>query len=188
MIKDLEHGMAITPPRDERARQEFVGALRAHVLGPMATSMKARFEEKALPRFRREAGRKPQDGAEVHDLMQGDDYFRFYSTVRYNAQEMVFRSVVPSVDRSSLDELNERGRQLRQGEGASANGGPEPSTCRGTWQTSTCTCHPAATTRNTTPTTWPPARSTTTPSMSSPSTRWVATSMTSAGPWPTTCG
>jgi ubiquinone/menaquinone biosynthesis C-methylase UbiE len=119
MIKELEHDMTVKPRRDERSRQEFVGALRSHILGSMATSMKQRYEGHLLPKFARQAGRPPATGTEVHDLMQSDDYFRFYSAVRCNAQEMVFRSVIPTIDRE-LDELNERGRQLRQGEGADA--------------------------------------------------------------------
>lgn len=115
MIKDLQHGMTVTPSRDERSRQEFVGALRAHLLGPMANSMKARFETRVAPAFERQTGRAPATGEEVHDLMQADDYFRFYSSVRYNAQEMVFRSVIPAVERE-LEDLNQRGRALRQDE------------------------------------------------------------------------
>ena len=124
MIKDLQHDMAVRPNRDERSRQEFVGALRAHILGDMATSMKQRYEEHVAPAFRRQHGRDPHDGAEVHDLMQADDYFRFYSAVRYNAQEMVFRSVIPAVERE-LDELNERGRALGETDGSTVAVDPE---------------------------------------------------------------
>ena len=42
--------------------------------------------------------------------MQEERYFRFYSSIRYNAQEMVFRSVIPVVDRN-LEELGARVRQ-----------------------------------------------------------------------------
>ncbi len=113
MIKDLQHGMTIKPTRDEQSRQAFVGSLRAHILGPMAEGMKQHYEERLVPAFRRRTGRDPVDGEEVHDLMQAEDCFRLYSSVRYNAQEMVHNSVIPTVERQ-LDELNERGRQIRK--------------------------------------------------------------------------
>jgi ubiquinone/menaquinone biosynthesis C-methylase UbiE len=109
MLKDLSHDLRVTPTRDERTRQEFVSSLRKHVLADMAASMRANYETRVLPAFERAHGRAPADGDEVHDAMQDQRYFRFYSSIRYNAQEMVFRSVIPVVDRS-LEELNDRVR------------------------------------------------------------------------------
>ena len=109
MIKDLSHGLRVVPSRDERTRQEFVASLRLHILADMAASMRARYEQRVLPRFQQEHGRSPADGDEVHDALQDDRYFQFYSSIRYNAQEMVFRSVIPVVDRN-LEDLNNRAR------------------------------------------------------------------------------
>lgn len=113
MINEHQHQMGINPNRDERSRQEFVSALRLRVLHDMAASMKQRYHEQVEPAFERAHGRKPADGAEVHTAMLGDDYFRYYSSVRRNAQEMTFRSVIPPVDRD-LEALNERGRKIRE--------------------------------------------------------------------------
>jgi ubiquinone/menaquinone biosynthesis C-methylase UbiE len=110
MIKQLGHALRITPTRDEKARQEFVAALRSHVLGDMATYMRRRYHE------RYGAGEpEAQNGTEVHEVMQADSYFRFYSSIRLNAQEMVFRSVVPLVDRE-LDDLNAQAAEIRETE------------------------------------------------------------------------
>jgi SAM-dependent methyltransferase len=76
----------------------------------MAATMRANYEQRVLPAFERAQGRAPKDGDEVHDAMQDERYFRFYSSIRYNAQEMVFRSVIPVVDRN-LEELGARVRQ-----------------------------------------------------------------------------
>ena len=110
MLKDLSHDLRVTPSRDERTRQEFVASLRNHILADMAGSMRAQYEQRVLPAFHRDHGRAPVDGDEVHDAMQEDRYFRFYSSIRYNAQEMVFRSVIPVVDRN-LEDLNARARE-----------------------------------------------------------------------------
>jgi len=107
MIRELAHDLRLDSTKDERSRQGFVSALRAHVLGPMADSMKASYEANQLPRFQADFGRDPQTEREVHDLMQDDVSFRYYSAVRNNAQEMVHRSVMPMIERH-LDALNER--------------------------------------------------------------------------------
>jgi len=109
MIKQHQHALRPEVSKDQGSRQEFVSALRSHVLGHMAENMRARYME------RTENGRAefaPSTGEEVHEAMQSDSYFRFYSAVRVNAQEMVFRSVVPVVD-GQLDSLIERAAELR---------------------------------------------------------------------------
>ncbi len=112
MVKDLQHRLGVTPRRDERARQEFVSSLRAHVLNHMADGMRSRFESRIQPEFERRHGRGPANGEEVHQAIEGDGYFRFYSAIRYNAQEMVFRSVIPVIEREHAD-LKGRAAELR---------------------------------------------------------------------------
>lgn len=111
MIEDLSHDLRVKPTRDERSRQEFVAALRHHVLDDLADGMRRHYEERVRPAFERAHGRPPRDGAEVHEALQDDRWFRFYSSIRYNAQEMVFRSVIPVIDRN-LEALNGRARDI----------------------------------------------------------------------------
>ncbi|MEM8817265.1 MAG: class I SAM-dependent methyltransferase [Pseudomonadota bacterium] len=98
--------------RDEKARKAFVSTLRRHVLTATAERMRSHYDEVAKPAFERANGRSPKDGPEVHKLMKPARDFRFYSAVRSNAQEMVFGSVIPTVERS-LEALAEDGRALR---------------------------------------------------------------------------
>ena len=44
MIEELQHEMGISPNRDERSRQEFISALRSHVMADMAAGMKRAWE------------------------------------------------------------------------------------------------------------------------------------------------
>lgn len=125
MFKDLSHSLAVPPSRDERSRQEFVASLRHHALDDMAGTMRRRYEARVAPGFQREHGRQPGSGEEVHDAMRPDPYFQFYSAVRYNAQEMVFRSVIPTVDRS-LDDLNGRVRERLQDPAATGSLAVDP--------------------------------------------------------------
>ncbi|MFK8051454.1 MAG: methyltransferase domain-containing protein [Woeseiaceae bacterium] len=111
MIRDIPHKMTIDMTRDERARRDFVSSLRGHVLVDMADSMHQQYHEEIAPQHEREHGKKPESGPEVHKLMKEQDYFRFYSSIRYNAQEMVWRSVIPPVDRQ-LEALSSKAKSL----------------------------------------------------------------------------
>jgi ubiquinone/menaquinone biosynthesis C-methylase UbiE len=115
MINTLQHKMALRPSQDEKSRQEFVSSLRGHILVNMASSMQQRYEEVVLPQFDVKNGRAPINGAEVHKEMKSDLYFKFYSSVRYNAQEMVWRSVIPVVSRN-LQEMVVKAAKLRDDE------------------------------------------------------------------------
>jgi ubiquinone/menaquinone biosynthesis C-methylase UbiE len=113
MIQDLLHPLNLSPTRDERSRQEFTSSIRAHILVNMASTMNRRFDEKVKPRFVKNNGREPQNGSEVHKAMKDDLYFKFYSSARVNAQEMVWRSVIPVVERN-LNQLKSQARTLKE--------------------------------------------------------------------------
>ncbi len=113
MIQPPAHDLQPQPTRDERARQEFVSVLRRHVLGRLADRMRRDYDDNVLPAFEREHGRPPADGPEIHRAMKSSRDFRFYSAVRTNAQEMVFASVIPGVERR-IAGLAAQARTLRE--------------------------------------------------------------------------
>jgi ubiquinone/menaquinone biosynthesis C-methylase UbiE len=113
MIHNLSHDLVAPPQRDERTRQEFVASLRSHVLVNMAASMQQHFQDQVEPEFVRREGRAPANGDEVHDAMLHDPYFCFYSAIRYNAQQMVFESVIPLIDRE-LENINDKAASVRE--------------------------------------------------------------------------
>jgi len=99
MPLELNHELKIPLDRDAAARQDFVSQLRGYILNDMAAAMRSSYETSVAPAFEREHGRPPATQDEVHDAMRSNTYFKFYSSVRYNAQEMVWRSVMPGVER-----------------------------------------------------------------------------------------
>lgn len=106
MTRYVTHDLALSPTRDEAAAQDFVSALRAHVLNDMAASMKARFERDVAPGLPEGA-----TGPDVLEAMRPNPYFRFYSAARVKAQEMVWASVRPTIDRQA-DDLAARAARL----------------------------------------------------------------------------
>jgi SAM-dependent methyltransferase len=114
----LSHQLKAAHDRDSLARQDFISSLRGYILNDMATGMQARFEGEIEPAFARQKGRPPQTQDEVHAAMRKDVYFKFYSSVRYNAQEMVWRSVIPGVQ-AALPELTQQIETLSKAGGGS---------------------------------------------------------------------
>ena len=96
---ELKHELKLGKTRDEKARMNFVSGLRAHVLNDLASGMRAVWESQGEPDFRRRTGRAPKDGPEVHNAIKPSEYFRFYSSLRVTAQDMVWQSVFPALDR-----------------------------------------------------------------------------------------
>ena len=86
------------PTHDERARQQFVSSLRKHTIIKQTAELKRRYDEKVEPALR-EAGQAPKSWRDIRDVMAKDHVHRFYSSTRYNVQEMCFMSVQPTVER-----------------------------------------------------------------------------------------
>ncbi len=97
--------------RDEQSRKAFTTSLRAHVLGKQAARMREHFDEAIEPEFERTHGRKPATSSEVRKLMKDQRDFHFFSSIRSCAQEMVFASVIPAVERD-MDSLAEKAIEL----------------------------------------------------------------------------
>jgi SAM-dependent methyltransferase len=115
---ELSHDLKVKHSRDAQSRQDFISSLRGFILNDMAAGMRARFDDEVEPAFERQHGRAPKTQDEVHAAMRRDPYFKFYSSVRYNAQEMVWRSVIPGVQ-ADLPELSSKVDQLSQTGGGS---------------------------------------------------------------------
>lgn len=87
------------PTHDERARQGFVSVLRNHTKRTMRDEMQRRYLEHVQPEFERQHGRVPETGSEVEQCMEPLPYYQFYSSMRYNAQEMMYLSTMEPVER-----------------------------------------------------------------------------------------
>lgn len=87
------------PTHDEHARQRFVAALRKHAIVDLRAQLKSRYEDTVEPRLVA-SGKAPQGWRDIRTAMESDPVYRFYSSTRYNAQEMCYHSVQPTIERS----------------------------------------------------------------------------------------
>jgi len=101
--RQVTHELGIRWTRDESSRQDFVAGMRQYLLSDVARFMRGVYDARVEPEFRREHGRAPTEGPEVHRAIKGETLFKFYSRMRNNAQRMVYRSVIPGIEREALD-------------------------------------------------------------------------------------
>ncbi|RYG26621.1 MAG: hypothetical protein EON93_21315, partial [Burkholderiales bacterium] len=87
---------------DEHARQRFCSTLRRHAIQDFAASLEDHYRTSVEPRLTAE-GAAPQTWRDIDAAMRHEDAYQFYSTLRYNAQEMCFLSVQDPVERSLPD-------------------------------------------------------------------------------------
>ena len=96
-IPDIE-ALAV-PTSDEIGRQRFASALRRHAIQEMAGAVERDFTD----RVKAPAAAKGADFSDwraIERAMEREPSYRFYSSIRYNAQEMCFQSVQPQVERA----------------------------------------------------------------------------------------
>ncbi len=87
------------PTHDESARQGFVAALRAFTGRDMRDKLADHYHTRVLPGVERAGSTAPETGRDIEKLMAPVPYYRFYSAMRYNAQEMMYQSVLDPVER-----------------------------------------------------------------------------------------
>lgn len=87
------------PLHDEAARQEFVVSLRQYSARVTGAGNYQVFKNRVEPAFARQHGRPPATLAEVKSAMTADPYYQFWSATHRNSQEMIWDSVIDTVER-----------------------------------------------------------------------------------------
>jgi ubiquinone/menaquinone biosynthesis C-methylase UbiE len=99
----------IQQTHDEHARTRAVAVLHNHALMNLRFQQRDVLERDAGPAFEKEHGHAPRDGREIAAAMENHPFYRFYSAIRYNAQEMGPLSRIAAVERA-LPEMIAVGR------------------------------------------------------------------------------
>ena len=106
MPQPLKHALYVKGSAEQESKQDFVAGLRGFLLNDMAANMKACFETEIEPNMQA-ANKKLENGEDVHSAIKSKNVFKFYSSMRYNAQEMVWRNALRTIHQSS-EELDSR--------------------------------------------------------------------------------
>lgn len=111
------HDMLPRTRHDERARQDFVTALREALAARIMPGNRIVYEREAAPAYRAAHGHPPRTHREVRRAMQGEPYYRFWSALQRRSQELMWESVIEPTERE-LDALIERFRERAADGGA----------------------------------------------------------------------
>ncbi len=99
MTVELKHPMKPDLTVEDKARGNFVSALRHFILVDLAADMRKVYDDRAAKTYERQYGHAPANGEEAHDAMLNEPSFKIYSAMRVQAQRMVWSAVSPTVER-----------------------------------------------------------------------------------------
>ncbi len=97
------HGVLPKANLDESSRQEFSKSLRQFIQSDLLPGLGSVFQ-RSVQEFANEHGREPKDRHEVRKFMVKQQYFQSYASANRVAQELLWESVVTSIERQ-LPEL-----------------------------------------------------------------------------------
>lgn len=99
-----EHAALPRANHDERARQEFTKSLKQFVQQGLLPGLTPVYQHRAAKAFEKEHGKPPADRWDIRKAMVKDLYFQHYAATNRIAQELLWESVIGSVERQ-LPEL-----------------------------------------------------------------------------------
>ena len=94
-----DHPVLPKADADERARQEFTKSLKGFVQSGLLPGLGPVFASRAAKRFERGQGRAPADRHDIRKAMLADPYFQTYAATNRIAQELLWDSVIDSIER-----------------------------------------------------------------------------------------
>ena len=98
-FQQVDHPVLPKADADERARQEFTKSLKGFVQSGLLPGLGPAFASRAAKRFEREHGRAPADRHDIRKAMLADPYFQTYAATNRIAQELLWDSVIDSIER-----------------------------------------------------------------------------------------
>ncbi|HEY9090173.1 class I SAM-dependent methyltransferase, partial [Parasphingorhabdus sp.] len=105
-FQQIRHDMLPAATPQEASRQEFTKSLKHYVQQGLLPRLGPVFNGRAAPRFTSAEGKKPADRHDIRKAMITDPYFRHYAAVNRISQEMLWDSVIDSIEREQ-ELLNE---------------------------------------------------------------------------------
>src|SRR5689334_5522888 len=106
VFQQASHGVLPQAAPDEASRQEFVKSLKQYIQGSILPGLGPVYKTRASRKYAREKGHEPADRHEIRRAMVTDTYFQNYAAVNRISQELMWDSVIDSVerDRATIEE------------------------------------------------------------------------------------
>ncbi|HET6565222.1 MAG TPA: class I SAM-dependent methyltransferase, partial [Xanthomonadales bacterium] len=116
-FQQLEHPVLPRADHDERSRQEFSKSLKVHIQQRILPGLKPAYELRAAKAFEKSEGRAPETRRDILKAMKPDTYFQHYTTLNRIAQELLWASVIPAIERQLPDLIAKVGDLSKQSAG-----------------------------------------------------------------------
>ncbi|MFK8052921.1 MAG: class I SAM-dependent methyltransferase [Woeseiaceae bacterium] len=84
---------AYEPTHDEAARQNFVGALKGYLNGPLEVKLAKRYEQSIAPDYAKTHGNKPQNRVEGKAALADDPLYQLWGSAVYTSQDLMWETV-----------------------------------------------------------------------------------------------
>jgi ubiquinone/menaquinone biosynthesis C-methylase UbiE len=110
-FQQVDHPILPKASHDERARQEFTKSFKQFVQQGLLPGLQLVYAGRAARAFEKANGHAPRDRHDIRKAMTRDFYFQHYAAANRIAQELLWESVLDSIDRQ-LPEMIERAKQL----------------------------------------------------------------------------
>ncbi|MFN5902148.1 MAG: class I SAM-dependent methyltransferase, partial [Novosphingobium sp.] len=126
MVNTFQQHQHAALPRanhDERARQEFTKSLKQFVQQGLLPGLTPVYQHRAAKAFEKEHGQPPADRWDIRKAMVKDLYFQHYAATNRIAQELLWESVIGSVERQ-LPELEKAIAELNASNAAPLESDP----------------------------------------------------------------
>lgn len=117
-FQQAQHAVLPEATSEEAARQEFVKSLKHYVQQGILPGLSPIYRARAAKRFEQENGRPPENRHDIRKAMVPDSYFQSYAAVNRISQELLWDSVIDSIDREgpALVQRVEAGSAANKGE------------------------------------------------------------------------
>jgi SAM-dependent methyltransferase len=98
-FQQVDHPILPKPNMEERARQEFAKSFKQFVQQGLLPGLAPVFAGRAAPAFEKKHGKAPGDRFDIRKAMVADPYHQHYAAANRIAQELLWESVIDSIDR-----------------------------------------------------------------------------------------
>lgn len=106
IFQQHQHAALPRANHDERARQEFAKSMKQFVQQGLLPGLAPVFQNRATRAFEKQHGKAPADRWDIRKAMVKDIYFQHYAAANRIAQELLWESVIGSIERQ-LPELEQ---------------------------------------------------------------------------------
>lgn len=103
IFQQADHAVLPGQTPEEASRQEFVKSLKHYVQQGILPGLGPVYRSRAAKDFEKSHGRAPADRHDIRKAMVPNSYFQHYAAVNRISQELLWDSVIDSIDRQSED-------------------------------------------------------------------------------------